>query len=81
MDRAVSALVPFVHHWRLALNPEQLREIAGAVLSHFDSADTLEDIDRVVRVQLEGFDAATKRLSDAMRQSAGDGAQAAPDVP
>jgi hypothetical protein len=37
MERAVTALVPYVQEWKLPLNPEHLYELAGAVLKHFDS--------------------------------------------
>jgi hypothetical protein len=32
MERGAAALIPFVQEWRLSLNPEDLDEIASAVL-------------------------------------------------
>jgi hypothetical protein len=37
MDKAATALAPYVQEWNLPLNPEDLFELAGAVLTHFDS--------------------------------------------
>jgi len=52
MDKAVTALLPFVHEWRLSLNPEDLHELAYAVLMHFDSEAPFEAIDAAVRDQI-----------------------------
>ena len=43
-ERGSSALVPFEQAWRLPLNPEELDEMAYAVLKH--------GIDRAERAQL-----------------------------
>ena len=57
IERGSSALVPFVQAWRLPLDPEELDEMAYAVLKHgsktgpIDDAE-YEDIDRAVRAQL-----------------------------
>ena len=53
MERAVAALVPYVQAWNLALNPEDLHELAGAVLTHFDSDATFEEIDAAERARIE----------------------------
>ena len=53
MDRAVVALFPYVEAWRLSLNPEELYELAGAVLTHFDSAAAFEEIDAAERSRIE----------------------------
>jgi hypothetical protein len=44
MERAVTALLPYVHEWNLSLNPEDIYELAGAVLQHFDSEAPFEAI-------------------------------------
>lgn len=57
MDRAVAALLPFVREWGLSLNPEDLHEIAYAVLTHgIDLAPdeaTYEAITKAVEGQIE----------------------------
>jgi hypothetical protein len=55
MERAVTALVPYVQEWRLPLNPEELSEMAGAVLEHFDSETSFEVIDAAERERLAGY--------------------------
>lgn len=55
MKRAVAALVPFVQEWKLPLNPEELHELAGAVLTHFDSAASFEEIDAAERARIAEF--------------------------
>jgi hypothetical protein len=55
MERAVAALVPYVEEWNLPLNPEHLHELAGAVLSHFDSAASFDAIEAAERVRIEEF--------------------------
>jgi hypothetical protein len=58
IERGAAALVPFVQAWNLPLNPEDLDELAYAVLTHgqkrgpIDPAEW-ERIDRAVREQLE----------------------------
>jgi hypothetical protein len=37
MKRAAAALGPYIAAWELPLNPEHLYQLAGAVLTHFDS--------------------------------------------
>jgi hypothetical protein len=54
MERAVAALLPYVHEWRLPLNPEDLHELAGAVLEHFDSEASFEEIEATERQRLAG---------------------------
>lgn len=55
MERAVAALVPYVREWNLPLNPEHLHELAGAVLTHFDSADSFDAIDQAERARIQEF--------------------------
>lgn len=51
----MTALVPYVHEWNLPLNPEHLYELAGAVLKHFDSQASYDDIDADERVRIVEF--------------------------
>jgi len=53
VERATAALVPFVQEWNVSLNPEDLAEIAYAVLVHHDSAASSDEIDAAVRAQIE----------------------------
>jgi hypothetical protein len=53
VERAIGALVPFVQEWNLSLNPEDLAEIAYAVLVHHDSDRSWDEIDAAVRAQIE----------------------------
>jgi hypothetical protein len=55
MERAVAALAPYVQAWNRPLNPEHLHELAGAVLTHFDSADSFDDIVKAERSRIEVF--------------------------
>jgi hypothetical protein len=53
VERAAGALAPFVREWNLSLNPEDLAELAYAVLLHHDSEATWDEIDAAVRAQIE----------------------------
>jgi hypothetical protein len=54
VDRAVAALALFVHEWRLPLNPDDLAELAHAVLTHGAFGSTsYEQIDADVRGRIE----------------------------
>jgi hypothetical protein len=55
MERAVAALLPYVNEWRLSLNPEDLYEMAGAVLEHFDSEESFAMIDAAERERLADY--------------------------
>jgi len=55
MERAVTALVPYVRGWGLALNPEHLYELAGAVLTHFDSDESFEEIHAAESARMAEF--------------------------
>lgn len=52
VERGVGALIPFVQEWRVALNPEDLAQLASAVLEHYDSDESWEQIDVAVREQI-----------------------------
>ena len=54
-QRATAALVPFVQQWSLPLNPEQLDEMAYAVIRHLNNRGSFEEIDQEVRAQLRAF--------------------------
>ena len=70
IERASDALVPFVQAWNLSLNPEELAEIAYAVLVHHDSDATWDEIDAAVRAQIEAHRQDAEALSEAMRRDA-----------
>jgi hypothetical protein len=67
VERATTALVPFVQEWNLSLNPEDLAEIAYAVLVHHDSDAHWDEIDAAVRAQIEEHRQKAEALSRAMR--------------
>src|SRR3954447_24217565 len=52
VERGAAALIPFVEARKLSLSPEDLDELAYAVLVHHDSSASWEDIDRAVREQI-----------------------------
>jgi hypothetical protein len=52
LDRAVTALVPFVQQWDISLNPEDLRLMAYVVLLYGPSAEPHEAIVKGVEEQL-----------------------------
>jgi hypothetical protein len=68
MERGAAALIPFVQEWRLSLNPEDLDEIAYAVLIHANGDATYEEIDAAVRAQIEE---ARRRSESLYRDDAG----------
>src|SRR5690242_17967950 len=69
VERAAGALVPFVREWNLSLNPEDLAELAHAVLLHHDSEATWEEIDAAVRAQIEDHRRRAEGLDAAMRDA------------
>lgn len=75
LERAVTALVPFVQEWDLPLNPEELHEMAYAVLQHGVDAPASEDdyveIDRAVREQIAEF---REQIAELHRKAYGEGA-------
>jgi hypothetical protein len=62
LDRASAALIPFVQEWKLPLNPEDLDEIAYAVLTHHDSTASYEEIDAAAREQISQVREAHQRM-------------------
>ncbi len=53
VQRAVAALYPFVVAYGLPMNPEDLDEMALAVLRHASSDASAEEIGRSVQVQIQ----------------------------
>jgi hypothetical protein len=51
VDRGADAVLPFGEEWNLSLNPENLTELASAVLRHHDTAASWEEVDAEVRAQ------------------------------
>jgi hypothetical protein len=45
-------LIPFAQEWNLPLNPEDLHELAYAVLVHHDSDASWDEIGAAVRAQI-----------------------------
>ena len=61
IERGFAALIPFVQAWNLPLNPENLDELAYAVLTHGQKLGPIDPaewdaIDRAVCEQLEEID-------------------------
>jgi len=68
MERAVAALLPFVGEWKLPLNPEHLYELAGAVLTHYDTDESWEELDVEVREQIADFKRRRAAIESSYRQ-------------
>jgi hypothetical protein len=67
----VSALVPFVRAWRLPLNPEDLGEMAYAVLRHASSASASAEITESVERQSAEAGAEHQRMLAHMASAIG----------
>jgi hypothetical protein len=68
LARAHTALVPFVAAYGLPLNPEDLDELAFAVISHLNTDESLQDIyDSVQRQIGEATSSNEAKLSPAKR--------------
>ena len=74
MRRAVSALGPFVSAYRLSLNPEDLAEIAYAVLKHANSDATMREIQEAVAEKFAGQAVQQERLRASYRANRPDDA-------
>ncbi len=72
VERVAGALFPFVEAWKLSLNPEDLAEIAYAVLLHHDSHASWDEIDAAVRAQIEQHRLAAEKLYKAMPDASPD---------
>jgi hypothetical protein len=66
VERAAGAILPFVQEWNLSLNPEDLAEIAYAVLVHHDSEADWDEIHAAVRAQIDDSRRQAEALSKAM---------------
>ncbi|WP_249998940.1 hypothetical protein [Actinoplanes sp. M2I2] len=66
--RGVTALLPFVRRWDLALNPEDVEELAYAVLLHVRSELSLEEVFAAVEQQIDEHERRMRRLHDAMER-------------
>ena len=58
-----------MQEWNLSLNPEELAELAYAVLLHYDSEATSVEIDAAVRAQIEDHRRRAEGLYKAMREA------------
>jgi hypothetical protein len=67
MWRAATALGPFARRWRLPVNPEDIDEMAYAVLRYARSGEDLDEIVAAVERQIDEHAARADRLAEAMR--------------
>jgi hypothetical protein len=67
MLRALTALGPFVRRWGLPLNPEDMEELAYAVLRHARSNDGPDTITAAVDEQINEHGAKAQQLHQAMQ--------------
>lgn len=67
LRRAVAALAPFIRRWGLPLNPEDVDELAYAVLRHARSDDDLDAITAAGEEQIDEHAARAQELRDAMQ--------------
>lgn len=68
VERGAAALFPFVDEWKLSLNPENLTEIAYAVLRHHDRAASWEELEAEVRAQLAEWKRDRERMERFYRE-------------
>jgi len=66
MFRAVAALGPFVRRWNLPLNPEDMDEIAYALLRHAHGDEDVHSVQALVEQQINEHEAKARQLRDAM---------------
>jgi len=67
VERGTAALIPFVQRWKLNLNPEDLAEIAWAVLEHADSTTDFDEVHVLVHEQLDEFERRARSLYSDLR--------------
>jgi hypothetical protein len=67
MFRAIAALGPFVRRWNLPLNPEDMDEIAYAVLRHAHTDQDVQTIQALVEQQINEHEAKAQQLYAAMQ--------------
>jgi hypothetical protein len=68
VERGAGVLAYFVNPWNLPLNPEELAELAYAVLVHHDSTASWEEIGAAVEEQI----AEHQRQAEALDAAYGD---------
>jgi hypothetical protein len=68
MERAVAPLIPFVREWELQLNPEHLYALAGAVLEHYDTGESWEELEAAVHAQIADFKRRREAIEASYRQ-------------
>ncbi|WP_250031269.1 hypothetical protein [Paractinoplanes maris] len=66
VHRAVVALTPFVRRWDLPLNPEDMEELAYALLFHARSPLPLDEIPAAVDRQIDQHEERARQLFEAM---------------
>ena len=69
VERATGVLALFVPAWNLSLNPEDLAELAYAVLAHHDSDASWDEIAAAVRAQIADHRRGAETLGKAMRDA------------
>ncbi|MGI5183314.1 hypothetical protein ACQEVZ_44360 [Dactylosporangium sp. CA-152071] len=67
MFDAATALGPFVRRWRLPLNPEDIDQLAYAVLRHARSGAQSELIIAAVEAQIDEHEARAHAMFEAMQ--------------
>lgn len=73
VERAAGVLGYFVTPWNLPVNPEELAELAYAVLVHFDSDASWDEIGAAVEDQIKEYREQAAELDRAYRKQPGDG--------
>jgi hypothetical protein len=68
VERGAGALLPFVQEWNLPLNPEDLDELAYAVLVHHDSEASRDEVEAAVRAQIADSRQRHQEMLEAMRR-------------
>ena len=72
IERGAGVLAYFVGPWNLPLNPEDLAELAYAVLLHHDSNGSWEEIGAAVQEQIAEHERQAQALDAAYRSRAAD---------
>jgi hypothetical protein len=67
MFRAATALGPFVRRWRLPLNPEDIDQLAYAVLRHARTNNDPNEIVVAVEEQIDEHETRARQLLEAMQ--------------
>ncbi|GIE85757.1 hypothetical protein [Actinoplanes regularis] len=67
MLRAAAALGPFVRRWHLPLNPEDMDEIAYAVLRYARTDNDPDEIVVAVEQQIDQHESRARQLLEAMQ--------------